>query len=134
MPRDQWEWGTVQISGYECTSFRFEMQDGKPLLDFHYFADLENGEGQWRECTYPGMEPYGIVQQLLKEYVEENKYETICFYCHNERGNQVFLNQRINDAEKHCYECGGHWHTVDKNCPKCNYSFTQRIGCCCLKE
>lgn len=71
MPQNNTEWGTIQINNFSNTHFRFEMKDGKPVLDTSYFADqVESPEEKHRNLS-PESELYIGIQGLLIDYVKE---------------------------------------------------------------
>ena len=71
MPQNNAEWGTVQINKFTNTHFRFELIEGKPLLDTTYFANqLENPEEKHRNLS-PDSELYKGIQALLDEELKE---------------------------------------------------------------
>lgn len=65
------DWGIVQINNFSNTYFRFDIQNGKPVLDTNFFADgIENPEEKHRYLKKDS-ELYMAIQQLLNDYFSE---------------------------------------------------------------
>ena len=64
------DYGTIQINNFSNTYFRFEIKDGKPVLDTSFFADqIENPDEKYKVLKKDS-DLYIAVQQLLNEYFE----------------------------------------------------------------
>jgi hypothetical protein len=76
LPKDRYEWGIIQINNFSNTYFRFEVQDGKSVLDDSFFADqIEDKEEKHRKLNLES-DLYKGIQKLLDEYfveLSENK-------------------------------------------------------------
>lgn len=67
LPKD-FDWGIVQINNFSNTSFRFEIQDGKPVLDTSFFADQLEGPEKKHQRFEKDSELYIGIQSLLDDY------------------------------------------------------------------
>lgn len=61
------DWGTLQINNFTKTYFRFEILNGKPVLDTTFFADaIKDPEKKHRDLNKDS-DMYKSVQQLLED-------------------------------------------------------------------
>jgi hypothetical protein len=72
LPDNQNEWGIIQINNFSNTYFRFELKNGKPVLDTSLFSDqVENPEEKHKRLS-PESELYKGIQELLNDYMSNN--------------------------------------------------------------
>jgi hypothetical protein len=73
LPASPSDWGIVQINGLSDTYFRFDLQDGKPVLDDSFFANRMKDENEKHRTLDRESELYKGIQKLLNEYFEKNQ-------------------------------------------------------------
>lgn len=74
MPKNRNEWGTIQINKFSNTYFRFDLKNGKPILDTSFFAEqVDNPEEKHKNISSES-ELYIGIQKLLDDYVEKLEY------------------------------------------------------------
>ncbi|MCP1312074.1 hypothetical protein [Paenibacillus tyrfis] len=63
-------WGILQINEFEKTHFRFDIREGKPLLDTSFFADgVENPQEKHKKMDADS-DFYRGIQQALEQYLK----------------------------------------------------------------
>lgn len=67
MPKG-FDWGLLQINNFNHTHFRFELKDGKPVLDATFFVDNKEPYLKNHVMEKDG-DFYLSIQKLLEEYV-----------------------------------------------------------------
>lgn len=73
MPETSYDWGIVQINNFSNTYYRFEMINGKAVLDTTYFADqFENPEEKHRNISSHS-KLYKDIEQALNVYIKESE-------------------------------------------------------------
>lgn len=63
--------GLIQINNFSNTYFRFDMKDGKPVLDTSSFADKIDNLNEKQKNLNKDSELYIAVQQLIIDYFEQ---------------------------------------------------------------
>lgn len=72
MPETSLDWGIVQINNLIHTYYRFDMKNGKPVLDTTYFADqIEDTKKKHRNLP-KGSKMYKAIQNALSNYIKDN--------------------------------------------------------------
>lgn len=70
------DWGTFQIDNLINTYFRFEMKNGEPVLEASFFVDKAELPPEEKHRRMDKKSKfYTDVQQLLNEYITNNKEE-----------------------------------------------------------
>lgn len=73
MPKNNLEWGIVQINNLSNTYFRFELINGVPKLDASVFVDnIKEPDEKFRTLSPEG-ELYIEIQRLLKRHFDKVK-------------------------------------------------------------
>lgn len=62
-------WGMLQINGFEETHFRFDMRNGKPILDIIFFAEGMDDPQEKHRWMNVDSDFYRGIQQALEQYL-----------------------------------------------------------------
>lgn len=92
------DWGIIQINNFVNTHFRFDVKDGKPVLDTNFFAEQVENPNDKHQKMSKDSELYQAVQKLLDEiYDEEIKSMKKQQAEVNERNDLLAQLQNFND-------------------------------------